>query len=71
MGQKWIIDVLSDLQAFAQKNDLPLLADQLVLTARVAQAEIAPLTKGAPLAVVGDGAEAGQLSGETGTGPRA
>ena len=71
MGQKWIIDVLSDLQAFARKNDLPLLADQLGQTTLVARAEIAPMAEGTPRAVVGDGGDAGQLSGETGTGPRA
>lgn len=40
MGNKWILDVLADLKAFAEANDLPRLADQIELTSIVAAAEI-------------------------------
>jgi hypothetical protein len=40
MGQKWIIDVIADLRDFAERNGLPLLANQLEATASVAKAEI-------------------------------
>lgn len=48
MGQKWIIDVLADLRAFADQNDMPLLAHQLEATSTVAKAEMASLPEGAP-----------------------
>ena len=40
MGQKWIIDVIADLRDFADRNGLPLLANQLDVTALVARSEI-------------------------------
>lgn len=40
MGQKWIIDVIADLRDFAERNGLPLLANQLEVTALVAKTEI-------------------------------
>ncbi|SMX39133.1 hypothetical protein [Octadecabacter ascidiaceicola] len=40
MGQKWIIDVIADLRDFAERNGLPLLANQLEVTASVARTEI-------------------------------
>ena len=40
MGQKWIIDVLADLEAFARDNNLPNVADCLVETAKVARSEV-------------------------------
>ena len=40
MGNKWILDVLADLQAFAEANEMPRLADQIELTSIVAAAEI-------------------------------
>jgi hypothetical protein len=40
MGNKWILDVLADLKAFAEANDLPRLANQIELTSIVAAAEI-------------------------------
>ena len=49
MGNKWIIDVLADLRTFAQQNDLPLLADQLVTVSHIAAVEIASEVEGAPL----------------------
>lgn len=50
MGQKWIIDVIADLRAFADHNGLPLLAHQLEVTSCVAQAEIVSMLEGAPVA---------------------
>lgn len=41
MGKTWILDVLADLKAFADANDLPRLADQLAITQEVAVSEIA------------------------------
>ncbi|HCP81000.1 MAG TPA: hypothetical protein DIT67_05210 [Octadecabacter sp.] len=40
MGHKWIIDVIADLRDFAERNGLPLLANQLEVTASVAKTEI-------------------------------
>lgn len=47
MRSDWILDVLADLKAFAQCNDLPALAEQIDDTALVALAEIAALTESA------------------------
>ena len=78
-GQRWIIDVLADLRAFAEQNNLPLLAAQLGETALVAQVEIAQMPvamaegtalagHGAtPLAVHGDNAGTRNISGPGGT----
>lgn len=41
MRQDWIIEVLTDLQAFARRNDLPALAAQVETTLLVARAELA------------------------------
>lgn len=41
MRDKWIMDVLSDMRAFARDNDLPLLAEQLDETALIAAVELA------------------------------
>ncbi len=49
MGNKWIIDVIADLKAFAEENDLPQLADQLDRTAVVAAAEIVAIPKDMPV----------------------
>jgi uncharacterized protein (DUF2345 family) len=50
MGQKWIIDVIADLRAFADQNGMPLLAHQLDVTSTVALAEISSMLEGAPRA---------------------
>lgn len=57
MGQKWIIDVISDLRAFADQNGLPLLAHQLDVTSTVAQAELASMHEGAPCAANGNASQ--------------
>lgn len=54
MGNKWIIDVLADLKVFAEKNDLPLLADQLDRASEVAVDEIAVSPSGLPPTLVGE-----------------
>ena len=40
MRDDWILDVLTDLRAFAEANGLPLLADQLEETRRLALIEL-------------------------------
>lgn len=61
MRSDWILDVLADLRAFAQANDLPRLAEQLDDTALIATAEIAMKNEGS--AKYADGKQA-----QTGTG---
>jgi hypothetical protein len=41
MNNDWILDVLADLKAFASRNGLSALADQLEDAAMIAAAEIA------------------------------
>lgn len=41
MRHNWIFDVLADLRAYAEQNDLPALAAQVTATLRVADLEIA------------------------------
>lgn len=68
MGNTWILDVLADLKTFAERNDLPQLADRLDDTALVAAAEIASATRGAPVAVFGESSDAGSNSRTAGAG---
>ena len=42
MSHDWILDVLADLKAYARKNDLRALAEQLDDAAHVAVVELAP-----------------------------
>ncbi|UOA26086.1 hypothetical protein [Pseudosulfitobacter sp. DSM 107133] len=64
MKSEWILDVLTDLRAFAYENGLPLLAEQLDDTAIVAMAEISsradPKTGGAYDAECADGNKFGE-----------
>ncbi len=46
MGHKWIIDVLADLESFASKNGLPLVAERMREAAIVASAEITSSSEG-------------------------
>lgn len=55
MAKDWIIDVLGDLRAFANDNDLPSLAHQLDEAVVVASVEIAQAAPG----VDGHGCEIG------------
>lgn len=41
MGDEWILDVLTDLKAYAQKNGMAVLAEQLDDARLVAAAELA------------------------------
>lgn len=66
MGNKWIIDVLADLESFAQANGLVLLAAQLEQTANVAAAEIATTSEGATRGQYYDEKQIGHLSSRTG-----
>lgn len=45
MSKDWIIDVLTDLKAFARQNDMPCLAEQLDDTVLVAAAELAQMSE--------------------------
>lgn len=40
MANEWILEVLTDLTAFAEQNDLPALERQLVLAKRVAEIDL-------------------------------
>jgi hypothetical protein len=41
MRHDWIFDVLADLRAYANENDLPALAEQVAAALRIAESEIA------------------------------
>lgn len=47
MGYEWIFDVLKDLKAFAEANDMPELAAKSQEALTVAAAEVALLTNAA------------------------
>ncbi len=68
MRNDWILDVLADLKAFAQNNELTLLAEQLETTRRTALAEIASSNEGAPHAVQRDDTRGGADTRGVGTG---
>lgn len=60
MGSDWMLDVLTDLKAYAQKNGMSVLAEQLDDARLVAAAELATLgSRRAPLKGGIDGAPAG------------
>ena len=61
MSHNWILDVLADLKAFAQQNELVALAEQLDDATLIAATELASKDAGAPLAATGDGRNAGTL----------
>lgn len=61
MPYQWILDVLSDLKAFAQVNGLTALAEQLDDTSLVAAAEIAHVTGMTTGGFALDAAKAGAL----------
>jgi hypothetical protein len=62
MNNKWILDVLTDLKAFAHLNGLPGLAVELDRTARVAEAEIAAGRAQGTVASIRETMESGGLS---------
>lgn len=55
MGNEWIIDVIADLQSFANIHGLPFLAAQLEEASRVAVTEIKPLVDHSTPVFLGDG----------------
>lgn len=59
MEYEWILDVLTDLKAFASENDLGALAEHLEDTTLVAAAEIARKTQQGYTTVNGSQAESG------------
>ena len=54
MEHDWILDVLADLRNFAERNQLPALAEQLQETALLAAVEIASVEGSGEGAVSGD-----------------
>jgi flagellar biosynthesis/type III secretory pathway chaperone len=62
MRSDWILDVLTDLRAFALSNDLPVLAEQLDDTAIVALNELTSAKEKAAYGTHGDTAGAGAHS---------
>ncbi len=59
MHYDWILDVLNDLRSFADSNGLPVLSEQLADAQLVAATELANMEGRSPLAVSGNGSEAG------------
>ena len=71
MTHGWIIDVLTDLQAYALVNGLTALAADLDQVKLGAQAEILAANEAGGLAVASGLLVTRTLSGAGGTGPRA
>lgn len=61
MPYEWVLDVLTDLRAFAQRNGLKALAEQLDDTSLVAAAEIAQRSEGLGRGQALDATKAGGL----------
>ncbi len=59
MANDWILDVLADLKAFANKNGLSKTADQLDDATLIAAAEIASANGRRPEQAAGDERQAG------------
>ncbi len=70
MSKSWILDVLTDLRAFAAKNELPIIAAELDELVVVAMAEIASHpSSGTDVARdKAYGKAAGNISGAPGSG---
>lgn len=68
MGRNWIIDVIADLQNFAQSNELPLLANELAKAKTVATVEIGTSGEGTGTAVWGEDADVERVFSQTGNG---
>ncbi len=71
MQYEWILDVLTDLKAFAQSNGLSSLAEQLDDTSLVAAAEIAQAAGGMGGGFAADAGAAGGVHRETSAGENA
>ena len=63
MQNEWILDVLTDLKTFAQKNDLTALAEQLDDTTLVAATELMTLDGKTRPRVSANGGSAGKDPG--------
>ena len=63
MGHDWILDVLTDLRAFASANDLPSLAAHLDDAAVVARVEISSRAEGQTLGFAHDNFAARRAAG--------
>ncbi len=66
MQNDWILDVLSDLRAFADANGMAHLSEQLDTTRLVAACELASANGGAPATVRADDAQGGAHFGRAG-----
>ena len=66
MAHDWIIDVLTDLRAYARANGLPHLAEQLDETHLAARKEIASQAKGSSIGLRAVVATDGFYSGAAG-----
>ena len=62
MADEWILDVLADLKAFARKNGLVALAEQLDDTSLVAATELASIQVDGVRVTLTDAAETGGIS---------
>jgi hypothetical protein len=61
MGRNWIIDVIADLHTFAQRNELPLLANELAKAKTIAVVELDTTTEGAVAAAWGEDADSERI----------
>lgn len=59
MAHDWILDVLADLKAYADKNGLSALADELDETTLIAATEIASIEAKGPVAAARDARTSG------------
>ena len=61
MAHDWILDVLADLKAYASKNGLPALVNELDEATLIAATEIASAEGKAPIAAVGNARTSGYV----------
>jgi len=66
MGRNWIVDVIADLHNFAQRNELPLLANELAKARTIAVVELDTTTEDAVTAAWGEDADAERLFSQSG-----
>ena len=66
MGRNWIIDVIADLETFASRNDLPLLAKELTKAKTVAAVEVSAMTGDAAQAGWGDETDSQRILSQSG-----
>lgn len=71
MQYEWILDVLTDLKAFAQANGLSSLAEQLDDTSLLAAAEIAQIAGGMAGGFAANAGRAGGVHREASAGENA